>query len=535
MSYQTAKRVKLSKKKGLFSGGFVDNTTNIDMAPQYSPYLRNARLDGQSITIAPWYQLLSTLASWSYPKWIWTYLQSNPANDRLIVRHNKTSTEKLYTIAEDWTATAITTGANITSDNRMTFQNVGNVVYCMNWVDNFGKLSGTTYTVPSTGIWSFAPAFSVVFNSSHFASGRPTNPNKVYKSVWDNYEDFNSTGSDQFTFGENVTALAVAQQSLFYFTKSTISVTWSSDITDTAWTISYLTRPLEVKEWSVNNASVVATGNELFYLTPSNAICKIARGQNIYGFEVNPLSNRPYSGIGRILSSLDPDQSDSFGYFLPDKNLIKWHMKTPWATFNDIVIIYDTTKDAFLVDSDKYFYDWISFKGKNYTISMIEPKVYRDEYGQTNDIAPIQFEYRTKEFFVSDPTLRKILRESRTYLDINELAVVTQNILLDWIQKDSKTIWLAEYIASWWVSWIWWVWEESVGEFAIWEDGDEDWIITDESDYVSTYILRTKGNLNKKFNRMQFIRTCSSLAGKVRLKNLETLVEVLNWLATPLT
>jgi hypothetical protein len=75
----------------------------------------------------------------------------------------------------------------------MFFQNVGDVIYCMNGSDPFGKLSGTTYSQPSTGISNFAPAFSVVFGGSHWASGWSTNSNKVYKSVADNYEDFNST------------------------------------------------------------------------------------------------------------------------------------------------------------------------------------------------------------------------------------------------------------------------------------------------------------------------------------------------------
>ena len=109
-------------------------------------------------------------------------------------------------------------------------------------------LNGTTYTVPNTGIASFAPAFSVIFNSSYFASGWSTNPNTVYKSVGDDYDDFNSAGSDTFTFPETVTGLAVNNEAIFYFTKSTISATATNDITDTAGTITYVTRALEVKE-----------------------------------------------------------------------------------------------------------------------------------------------------------------------------------------------------------------------------------------------------------------------------------------------
>jgi len=166
--YRTAKPII---PENVFSWGYCDNTPDVFLKDQYSPYLRNARLDWQAITIRPWHSLFATLTAWSSPKWIGSYLRADPTNDVLVVRHNKDSDEKLVTITESWTVTDINTGANITSDNRMFFQNVGDVIYCMNWVDNFGKLSGTTYTAPSTGIASFAPAFSVVFSGSHWASG----------------------------------------------------------------------------------------------------------------------------------------------------------------------------------------------------------------------------------------------------------------------------------------------------------------------------------------------------------------------------
>ena len=68
-----------------------------------------------------------------------------------------------------------------------------------------GKLSGTTYTTVIASVpASFAPSFSVEFGGSHWASGWSANSNKVYKSVADNYEDFTGSGSDSFTFSEQI-------------------------------------------------------------------------------------------------------------------------------------------------------------------------------------------------------------------------------------------------------------------------------------------------------------------------------------------
>jgi hypothetical protein len=62
------------------------------------------------------------------------------------------------------------------------------------------------------------------------------------------------------------------------------------------------------------------------------------------------------------MSSLDKNQSKAFGYYLPKESLIKWFLASVGSPFNDICIVYDITKDAFLVDSGKVFYDGVFFK-----------------------------------------------------------------------------------------------------------------------------------------------------------------------------
>ena len=56
-----------------------------------------------------------------------------------------------------------------------------------------------------------------------------------------------------------------------------------------------------------------------------------------------------------------------------------------------------------------------------------------------------------------------------------------------------------------------------------------------DDDYQEITILRTKGNLNIKGKKIQFRFRNSSLAGKVRLKNMSMLVEILPGLANSLT
>ena len=523
MSYQDSSWIDLEFP---FSGGYVDNTPAFTLNDNYSPFLRNARFEGQAIKIRPWHSLLATLTAWSFPKWIGSYLRANPANDVLLVRHNKDADEKLATITEAWTVTDINTWSDITSDNRMTFQNVWDVIYCMNWSDDFGKLDWTTYTTPTTGISNFAPSFSEVFNSSHWASGWSDNPNVVYKSVADDYEDFASAWSDSFTFQESVTWLETNNKDLFIFTKNTVSVIWSWDIQETGWVITYFTRALWVREWSTNNSTIISAWTNVYYITPSNRIVRVYKWADIDWFETLELSERKYAGISNIMASLDLDQSDAFGYYLPKENIIKWFMKREGSDINDICIIYDITKDSFLIDEQKYFFDWVNFKGRNYTVSNVEPKVYQDEVNQDDEDAWIPFEYQTKDFTFWDPSRKKILWESRTFTKINELAEFTQEIYVDWQLVDTKTIDKDNITVSWW-----WIWLNPVWTFAMWTWS---WVES-EDELQEVVILRTKWTLNIRWKKIRFRWICDTLAAKAQLEDLQIRLEQLPELTNNLT
>lgn len=140
------------------------------------------------------------------------------------------------------------------------------------------------------------------------------------------------------------------------------------------------------------------------------------------------------------MNTLDPDQSDCFGYFIPNKNVCKWFFKTAGSTFNNICIIYDIVKDAFLVDSNKYFSAATWYLDTGYTTSGFESKVFKDEFGQDDEDMPISFEYRSKRYDLGDPTMRKEFLEARTYIQINQLASVTQETYVDDELIDSTTI-----------------------------------------------------------------------------------------------
>ncbi len=523
MSYRTSQWMKL---ENIFSGGYADNTPSFTLSDNLSPFLRNARLDWMAIKIRPWHSLFATLTDGSFPKWICSYLRADPANDRLIVRHNKDADEKLVTITEAWVVVDINTGTDITSDNRMTFQNIWDVIYAMNGVDDFWKLDWTTYTTPATGIANFAPSFSQDFSSSHWASGFSTSPNIVFKSVWNDYEDFSGAWSDQFEFEEIVTSLTSNDKTLLVFTPNSISTIDLGDFDSANWLITFRTGKLQTREGTDLNATTVTVWVNTYFFTWNKKISRVVRGNNLLWFEILELSERPYKGISKIMSTLDDNQSDAFGYYVPKENLIKWFFKTVGSTLNDICIIYDIEKDAFLIDEQKFFYDWTNFKWKNYTVSTVEPKVYEDEVNQDDEDAWIPFVYETKEFTLGDPTRKKVLWETRAFVKINELAVFTQEILVDGRVVDTKTIDKDNIELQ-----IWGIWSAPVWSFAIWSWSWVSWI----EELQEVVILRTKWTLNIVWKKILFRYTCSTLAAKAQMESLQMKIEIKPELSNNLT
>ena len=538
MSYQTAKRQDLGADTdtGVFSQWYIDNTPNLYLPQGASPYLRNARLDGNTVNIRPGHRLFKSLSSRGYG--IWSYLRQDEYYDTILVRENIDTNKKLATYKEDGTKVEINTGANITSDNRMCFVNVADTMYCMNGVDKFWKLTGTTYTTPSNVPSNFAPKFGVVFNGCLRASGWSTNPNVVYKSLgwlYDNagkfvapaYDNFTATGSDQFTFEENVTGLCANSQALFYFTKNTVSVTGHSDIEtveiSNGWSrVAYTTTVLTAKEWAVNHEWIVWVWNDVYYITPSNKICKAYRGNNIYGYEVQDLSGRKYAGCEGLMKSLAKDQSDCWWYYVPREDLIKWFFKSEWSNIHDICVVYDVTKDKFLVDTGKIFYGWVNFHNSVYTLAEVEAKLYEDEIGTEDEDAPIPFEYRTKEFYVSDPSFKKLFWETRTTIDMNLNAQLIQEIWIDGKQVDTVTVdkTRLQDTAEWWI------WTFATATAMVWVDIEADTYV-EWLDYSEVYVMRTKWNLNVRWHKIQFRFSNTTEWAKVRLKYLSCKSEVL--------
>ncbi len=589
MSYDTAKPFL---PEGIFSGGYVDNTPEHSLQDRYSPFSRNTRLNWKATEKRPGHSRIVTLTAWDHPRGIWA------ARDYLIVRHNQWGNNNLVRINPDNSTVDIDTGTSITSSNRMFFQNTGDGVYTMNWVDQMWLYDGNSFrelsrpnrvemtltsefpantisiarsdgTFTSTvnsfdgrdwvifeQIWAnfatwetiqvfiswqsnpetrviesvirieYRPAFSTTFSDSLWLAWWWLN-DRVAKSDANDFNRLLWGWADIFRFNDPITALTSSNQSLYIFSARTISAIGDGDITDTGWLLSFNTRSITAQEWAANNACTVQVGYNVYYLTPSNKINQLARGNNLSWFEVLELSERDSKGVSEILGTLDPDQSTSFGQFYPRQNIIKWHLRVRWSSNTNIVITYDLTKDSFLVDDNQFFFDWVHSWETNYTISSIEPEVYIDETGTDDNWSIISFRYETRNFDLGSPTIKKELWESRMYTAINRSAELIQQIQIDWAIIDSRQVDRDNIpIAAGWVG------TAAIWTTAVWTWG---WFRSDSDDLFNVDIIRTKWHLQVKWNKIKWIFTENTLWWKVRLEWLDALIEVLPRVQSELT
>jgi hypothetical protein len=523
VSFTSAKYVQLADKQGkVFSGGLIDSSPANLIPYKATPYARNFRTDGQGVKIRDGFtNILSYSGTGDAPFGMTPYYRT--AGSRIIVGYKDDGTHFLNSInPSTYAVTQIVTGANITSDARMNFVQVGDALYCMNGVDSYGKLaSGTTYTVPTSGVASFYPRFATYFNGSMFAAGVPSSRQTLYKSVTDNPDSFTAGDSDQLTLPDRIVGLSSGNQAVYVFGDTSVNMITTGSIKEISGALVYTSIPLEINESAASHETIASAGKAVYYLTKSNKIKRVTPNGTIL-YDVQELSHRQDKGITKTMGTLDNDQSDGFAVVVPSKNEIRWYLKTRGATHNDICISYNWEFDAFYVDTNKAFYASCLLDNLVYAVGYYEKKVYQDDVGSTDDDSPIQFEYRTKILDLGSPTDLKELWQSRLHVGINANTELTQDIYADGglinsyatpVDSNSPVGIVSGGIGV-----------SPIGTTPI---GVVDYVDTLEN----VVIIKEKGELQVRARNFQFVYTCQSLAGQVYLQDLTPKLEMVDQLA----
>ena len=524
MSYINSKLIRIQTDKvwNAFAWGYIDN---LEIIPDsFASYIRNWRLKWWVIEVRPWFSHFVTFTNIGLSLWI------RQSDNKIIVRTNQADIAyKFVLIDEDWIQYSLNaTEQTYFQDFKVVFIDWWTSVYCCNWHQKLCRITWNDFYIVDDhwgATWWLRPWFWIIFADCMRYWWDYTLPNRLSKSVANNYEDFTSLWKQTFDFWETLVWLAATNETLYIFTKNTISSIWIQDISqDWSWYLFFNTRTVNAKEWAINHNSIVTVWINTYFLTPNNKIQIIARWTNNNWYEIIDLSHRQYRWIDKIMATLDNDQSDSFWIYLQKESLIKWHLKKEWSTYNDIIIIYDIINDKFLIDEYKYFNSSVILNWQQYSLSAVENKIFKDEYWNDDDDSWIDFEYHTKEFDFFDPFRKKILWETILSWEINELWELIQEIHIDWNIVDTKTIIWIDIFTS-----IWWIWTNTIWTEAIWTE----WEVTDQMTDFTIY--RTKWNLNKKWKKIKYVYKFNSIWWKLRLIDLQHRIELLSEVQSELT
>ena len=345
-------------------------------------------------------------------------------------------------------------------------------------------LNGETYPLvydwtTLTQLWAGAieadanPLYGAVFADFTYVSGTGTKSTQLYISkpivataITDCYDWADAT-ADIRTMRSNILWLVgtmnrlvvFCEDSIEYLDRSTVATVWGSSV--------FYTKPIATGDKLASHRSIVAAGDAIFFLTKDVQVKTVSYVEWTVEMDIGELSEDDWKSISLFMSSLDRDQSDSFGYYNKNEGLIKWRVKSNWAIFNDTCLVYDLIAQTWLVDDNKYFSCAAEYDKKYYCGSDLNTDLLQDEVDYDDDWEGIARERRTNDNSFGDPLIRKSFRGATINWQISTLGEIFVEWYVDWIKvTDTFTIsWSAADpgILGWWVIWGAEIWAEPIG------------------------------------------------------------------------
>jgi len=477
MGYDNSKWAKLGSGKWntrVFSGGEVNNIPSQYLKDGNSPFLRNMRLKSGSSINRPGSNVVKAIAqpftigkgllnSLYISSVVWTYIGDPVGSNVNPVNVNLTLT------ADITPYTAVNAPLYVTAGSD-TY--IVSPYFPLRYFDKLTGLLTVVLTVPATFV-NFQPSCAVYYERCLWVAGfgpaGDPNSAKICRSTPDVFSDFNSATSDVIGMPDDIVGLASNIQSIFAFSKFEVySATRSSQITAGTST-TYVFNNVEGSEWALNQKCIVTAGNSVWYVTPSmkiNAIGRsdtVAGSQNqVSGYAISQESIKNAHGIQTYLQKRGitaDNNSNAFGVYMEEDQLIAWHFSTDWIK-NDTTVIYDLIQNEWLIDTNKEYKHAVNNNGSVYALSSkvgIGPAhaIIHDENKYINSIDDCGITFlmvrRSKEFVFGDRSRIKRIYEARTQLRIN--GTINQKIYCDGALMINDTInssqveWL-----GWWAS-----------------------------------------------------------------------------------
>lgn len=384
-----------------------------------------------------------------------------------------------------------------TNDVDIEFINFWKYTICFSWddyprvwdnvADTRTKLTSSnieSWSVPRFGAkfayWTYVAWWWAKSNILYISRGvTTTNPQYAYDWVW--------SWSEKLETQSNIESIVSNRERLYIFTEESIEIITTNSLASVGSVTTTYAVPIAWKNRVGSHRSVVVADNIIMFLTKENEIKTIAYFPWITEADIGNLSNRQWRSIQSFMSTLDVDQSGSFGYFHKEKKLVKWHLREKGYTFNNIILVYDITNDERYIDDNKYFscsteYNWVY-----YTWSDVTAFVYIDEIGGDDDGWPVTG-YRNWAYWC--PWLSNVRSEYREAGYSGQIGVNTSinvDVLVDDVIEKAETIIWNDITTKA-------LWSEPVGKETIaWEYADVSMVKFEKT--ISPWNLRARGKM----------------------------------------
>lgn len=475
---------------GYFSWGIIGGKW-IHVTPlRYATDGRNWRVVNGALTCRDWFYAISEDPEWLWPKKI----RGITSNGGIYV----VCDQKFYEVdVSTWAFTERSSvGNRFANDVDVNMINFWKNIICLSWDDYpwvYNTSSNAWAQLTSSNIESWAnPHIWAKFLYGTYVAGTGTKNNVLYISRWVTtthpeyaYDWVNS--AEKLELQSPIEWIVASKERLYIFTEETIEILTAQSLLSTWWATSTYTIPIGWENRIASHRSVVVADNIIFFLTKDNQIKTISYVPGITENDIWTITNRQGLNIEKILSTLDADQSWSFGYFHKWKSLVKFNVKEWGETMNTLWLVYDLTNDNFYVDDNKYFSCVAKYNGKYYAWSDATPFVYIDEIWGDDDGWPIVW-YRNGAYRA--PWLGGSRTEYREAMFMGQIGADTDvnfDILIDDVIKWNGTIsWSAISSSA--------LGSEPIAYTAIWWEYEANSLLKFEKSYWP-WDLRARGNM----------------------------------------
>lgn len=423
--------ITLEPIEGIFSKGLIDYIGSHRFSPAFSPYLRNVRIKNECLTVRPWFYEV--------------FQSSDTGKVQGMASVNWTLyavySQDLYSIDLDAETDTKVSTSTLTSDSK-----VDTIVFWQYLIiltgDSLPKVRdavGSTWTsLTTSNIESWAnPRFGTEFLYFTVLAWWGTKKNRLYFSrgiTQANPEycyDWAGTGSEILYMKGDIQALAATLDRLFVFTDKTVEYFDTSTIQDVSGLSVSYTKPLSKYNVPVWPDAVVVAQDRILFFTKDFNVKELLRGDWISDIEIGNLSDRKNQSIREFMKELDDDQSECFGLYNQEEELVMRHLRKAGDIHNNITLIYDLVNDTFLVDDSKYFRCLTYHNNKIYAGSDLNSFIYREWDAYDDDGFAIDRERKTIEMNLGNPNMIKYFREIGLSGEHNSLSNVKIEVFVD--------------------------------------------------------------------------------------------------------